>query len=156
MKQAVTNITECGCMKSPVPIISCRSLQHKCFVRVVKIDWFFPCISMTKEIKEYCSNLSLPPSVCVYVCGFPCISMTQKIKEYSSSLSLPPSVWVCGWLCARERERRGVGARGVISRQKLHEFSNFTIISLPCPLTITTLHIHILQLINTGQKAVIY
>ena len=154
MKQAVTNITECGCMKSPVPTISCRSLQHKCFVRVVKIDWFFPCISMTKEIKEHCSNLSLPPSVCVYVCGFPCISMTQKLKN-TAQVSLSPHLCGCVGDCVQEREK-GRGARGVISRQKLHEFSNFTIISLPCPLTITTLYIHILQFINTGQKAVIY
>ena len=48
----------------------------------------------------------------------------------------------------REREK-GRGARGVTSRQRLHEFSHFIIISLPCPLTITTLHIHILQLVNT-------
>ena len=38
MKQAVTNITECGCTKSPVPSISYRSLQHKCFVHAVKND----------------------------------------------------------------------------------------------------------------------
>ena len=40
MKQAVTNITECGCAESPAPSISCRTLQHKCFVHVEKNDVF--------------------------------------------------------------------------------------------------------------------
>ena len=35
VKQPVTNITECGCMKSPVPSASCRSLQQH-FADVVK------------------------------------------------------------------------------------------------------------------------
>ena len=38
IKQAVTNITECGCMKSPVPTISCRSLQHKFHVDLYDIN----------------------------------------------------------------------------------------------------------------------
>ena len=50
----------------------------------------------------------------------------------------------------REREK-GRGARGAIRRQRLHEFSHFIIISLSRPqaLTITTVHIHTLQLVNT-------
>ena len=103
MKQAVTNISENGCMKSPVSTISCRSLQHKSFVHVAKIDWSFPCISMTKKIQEYCSSLSLSLPICVCVEG------------------------VCGWVHVwkeerereRERERRGEGGRGVIRRQRL-------------------------------------
>ena len=33
----------------------------------------------------------------------------------------------------REREREGEGARGVISRQRLHEFSHFTSSHYPAP-----------------------
>ena len=96
MKQAVTNISENGCMKSPVSTISCRSLQHKSFVHVAKIDWSFPCISMTKKIQEYCSSLSLSLPICVCVEG------------------------VCGWVHVwkeerereREREKGGGGQRG--------------------------------------------
>ena len=71
MKQAVTNITEFGGMKSPVPTISRRSLQHKCFVHVVKIDLSFPSISMTKKkIKiKNTAQVSLSPHLCVRVCG---------------------------------------------------------------------------------------
>ena len=93
MKQAVTNcnITEYGCMKSPVSTISCRSLQHACFVHVAKIDWSFPCISMTKKkkkkIQEYCSSLSLSSHLCVCVC------------VWRGEVG-----WVGGCMCGRERE----------------------------------------------------
>ena len=80
MKQAVTNITECGCVKSPVPTISCRSLQHKCFVHVVKIDLSFPCISITQKFRILLKSLSPPICMCVRVCvcvggggGFMCV-----------------------------------------------------------------------------------
>ena len=41
MKHALNNTTECECMKSPIPTLSCRSLQHKCFVHVAKYDCLF-------------------------------------------------------------------------------------------------------------------
>ena len=41
MKHAINNTIECECMKSPIPTLSCRSLQHKCFVHVAKYDCLF-------------------------------------------------------------------------------------------------------------------
>ena len=61
----------------------------------------------------------------------------------------------------RERERGGgggEGTRGVISRQRLHEFSHF-IISLPCPLGPHhhhTAHSHSTTGQHCGLKDVIY
>ena len=56
MKHAANNTTECECMKSPIPTLSCRSLQHKCFVHVAKYDSFL-CVSMIKKKKE-CYNIT--------------------------------------------------------------------------------------------------
>ena len=78
MKQAVTNITECGCAESPAPSISCRTLQHKCFVHVEKNDQSFPCISMINKFKEYFSSLYLAPSVCVCVCVCACMCVREN------------------------------------------------------------------------------
>ena len=50
MKHAANNTTECECMKSPIPTLSCRSLQHKCFVHVAKYDSFL-CVSMIQKNK---------------------------------------------------------------------------------------------------------
>ena len=56
-------------MKSPVPTISCRSLQHKCFVHVVKTDESFPCSSMTKNLKNTAQVSPPPPPICLCVWG---------------------------------------------------------------------------------------
>ena len=52
-----------------------------------------------------------------------------------------------------KEKRKGGGGGGVvrevIRKHRLHEFSHFIIISLPCHLPIITLHIHALQLVNT-------
>ena len=86
MKQAVTNTTECGCTESPVPSISCRTLQHKCFVHVEKNDQSFPCISMINKFKEYFSSLYLATSqvsislhLCVHVCVCVCVCVCVRV-----------------------------------------------------------------------------
>ena len=52
MKQAANNTTECECMKSPIPTLSCRSLQHKYFVHVAKLDRLFFVFLQLKKIKS--------------------------------------------------------------------------------------------------------
>ena len=102
---------------------------------------------MTKKFKNIAQvSLSLPPSMCVCVCGgggwvHVCKEKTERERER-----------------AREREK-GKGARGVIRRQRLHEFSHFIIISLPCPLgphNPHTAHSHSTIGQHCGLKAVIY
>ena len=80
-------------MKSPVPSISCRSLQHKCFVHVVKNSQSLPCISVITKFKQYFSSLSLVPSVCVCVCV--CVCKKRQSQRQN----------------ARQRERETVSER---------------------------------------------
>ena len=101
VKEAVTNVTECGCMKSPVPTISCRSLQH--MLCTCGKDWLvFPLYFYDQKMKEYCSSLSLStPSVCVggCVCVWGWVHVCKRRQRARER--------------ERERERRGGGPEGL-------------------------------------------
>ena len=85
-------------MKSPVPSISCRSLQHKCFVHVVKNGQSLPCISIITKFK------SLSHSICVFVCVCVCVCVREDRARDRAPDKKREREWV--------REREGGGGGG--------------------------------------------
>ena len=100
-------------MKSPVPTISCRSLQHKCIVHVLKNA--FPAIPMIKNLKNT-AQVSLSICVCVCVwggCVCVCVCVRVCVCMYvcvcvcvCTCVCVCVFVCVCARACVRERGAR--------------------------------------------------